>query len=442
MVRTESMVRSNSVSRGQQYLVDAQGRTVTQPVSLMEVSLGSGGATYTCNRISPSKYCFTTANNPPSAALVQSEQECFNSCLNLTEGYQSNPGKIMLRESNGILADCRCCTGDKIPQDLYKSLGAKAEDTGNDVTVEGDTKKCSVSLKDCKEKCNAAAGCKSFVHDPGAQCCEFKDKCLTKNSKKADANAQDGTITYYKPCSAEVSNGAPGNQAGWVQFQCSGKDPWGSTNLWKPPAAYFWQDLNSSTATNVGGSVVIYGSLEVNLRLSFETCKNLCRDTPSCMYVHYCDYGSHGLTGQCWGYSSLCVPGYSSCTARPAVKCDAPRNSIRRPSMDTTWTAMPDSGDYTRGDLAINGYANKVSSWDECKALCEITPTCKYVHYCDTGSGGRTGECWGTVDHMDDGDTPKASGCAATKNAYYSAGSPVQDPFKNNIGQRITDALA
>ena len=80
-----------------------------------------------------------------------------------------------------------------------------------------------------------------------------------------------------------------------------------------------------------------------------------------------------------------------------------------------SWVEMASSGDFG-GDqsLSIWGSANKFDTFAGCQAKCDATNGCVYVHYCDIGSGSRTGECWGFEGVRE---SPTPSGCAVVRNA-------------------------
>ena len=40
-------------------------------------------------------------------------------------------------------------------------------------------------------------------------------------------------------------------------------------------------------------------------KATFEDCKALCKSTPKCVAVAYCDKGSGSRTGECWGTTGV-----------------------------------------------------------------------------------------------------------------------------------------
>ena len=76
------------------------------------------------------------------------------------------------------------------------------------------------------------------------------------------------------------------------------------------------------------------------------------------------------------------------------------------------------------GTFAISFSGSVVASFEACKELCTDDPACAVIHYCDSGSGTRAGECWAAALKLD---TPaQSSVCSDAKNAERVPVCPAQ----------------
>ena len=91
------------------------------------------------------------------------------------------------------------------------------------------------------------------------------------------------------------------------------------------------------------------------------------------------------------------------------------RNDVRNTLLNKwdikcAWKDLGNTGDFTKNQPGHAGAV--VGSLAECKSLCESS-SCSVIHFCDTGSGSRYGECYTAEQPLGDA---YSAGCSAVKN--------------------------
>ena len=97
------------------------------------------------------------------------------------------------------------------------------------------------------------------------------------------------------------------------------------------------------------------------------------------------------------------------------------------PILPPQWTFLGSQGEFCAnptGDSSLS-FLWEVSTLQQCQEACYSEPSCICIHYCDSGSGSRSGSCYGKPSVG-----PRINaGCAATVNyAWLSAPSSPPQP--------------
>eukprot|EP01051_Picozoa_sp_SAG22_P000445 SAG22_NODE_12_length_33707_cov_70.427118_9_plen_1105_part_00 len=128
-----------------------------------------------------------------------------------------------------------------------------------------------------------------------------------------------------------------------------------------------------------------------------------------------CENVKCGQHAACAGGSCKCLPGWIS----GALISGRIRECFDRSvNVQMTMLDLPGNADFL-------GYSHlqmvTTSSWNECKEQCLTDQDCAAVHYCDVGSGGRSGSCYRAPTTTSNINHPTPAGCGVTQNAVEVA---------------------